>query len=140
MPGSGCVYNFGVIEFFKGVAGMIIAGVVVVAGGITWWRMDPATRHALVGGTGHILAWLGLVLLVPWATFFVSGWVAKKFNSNFAGAVLVFTYTALEAVLLAWLFGWSVSGATAWTFFVVGVLFAGVYNLLICDWLAEKME
>jgi hypothetical protein len=29
---------------------------------------------------------------------------------------------------------------SAWTFFLVGVLLSAVYNLLICDWLAEKME
>jgi hypothetical protein len=81
---------------------------------------------------------LGIVLLLPWATFFLTTWIARR-QSNAAGALLVAAYTILEAVLLGWLFGWEVPGATAWTFFVVGVLLAGVYNLLVCDWIAEKL-
>jgi len=45
-----------------------------------------------------------------------------------------------EAVLLAWLLGWGVSGAAGWTFFLLGVLVAGAYNLLIFDWLAERVR
>ena len=130
------------MDFLKTVTGKIVGGLVglaVVAAGISWWRMDPATRAMLLGGTGHIVSWLGIVLLIPWATFFVIGWVAS-FNTNFAGGVLVFAYTLIEAVLLAWLFHWKLASPTAWTFFAVGVLFAGVYNLLVCDWLAERME
>src|SRR5213076_1452355 len=54
-------------------------------------------------------------------------------------AALVFGYTALEMLLLAWLFGWSVHGATQWTFMVFGGLLAAVYNLFTCDWIAEKV-
>jgi hypothetical protein len=50
----------------------------------------------------------------------------------------VLGYTAIEATVLAWLFGWSVGGATAWVFYAAAVLLAGVYNLLACDWIAEK--
>jgi hypothetical protein len=52
---------------------------------------------------------------------------------------VVAAYTLVEAILLAWLFGWRFGGPTAWTFAVVGTLFAGVYNLLACDWIAEKV-
>ena len=31
-------------------------------------------------------------------------------------------------------------GPTAWTFFAAATLFAGVYNLFACDWIAEKIE
>src|SRR5450432_3825174 len=111
----------------------------VIASGISWWRMDEATKQTLLSGAGRITSWFGIVLLIPWATFFIIGWVAK-FQSNLAGGILVFVYTALESLLLAKLFHWSLPGATAWTFFAVGTLLAGVYNLLVCDWLAEKME
>jgi len=46
--------------------------------------------------------------------------------------------TAVEAAVLAWLFEWSVSGAAPWVFFAAATLFAGVYNLFACDWIAEK--
>jgi hypothetical protein len=51
---------------------------------------------------------------------------------------LVLTYSLVEIVALLWLFHWSIAGATAWTFLTAAGLFAAVYNLLTCDWIAEK--
>ena len=129
------------MDLLKTVTGKVVAGAVtlaVVAAGISWWQMDPAMRQMLLSGTGKIISWLGVMLLLPWATFFVTTWVAKL-ESNAAGAGLVAAYTLLEAVLLAKLFNWEIHGATAWTFVVAGTLLAGVYNLLVCDWLAERL-
>jgi len=78
------------------------------------------------------------VLFLPWASFLVIGRVGRMDN-NLAGAALVFVYTALEMLLLAWLFGWSIRGSTQWTFMVFGGLLAAVYNLFTCDWIAEKV-
>ncbi|HSI37083.1 MAG: hypothetical protein ACAI43_18980 [Phycisphaerae bacterium] len=130
------------MDFLKTVTGKVVSGIVglvVVAAGISWWRMDPETRSMLLGGTGKIVSWTGIVILAPWATFFIVGWVGRM-RSNAAGGALVFVYTLLEVLLLLWLFGWSIPNATAGTFFAVGALVAGVYNLLVCDWLAERME
>ena len=129
------------MDFLKTVAGKIISGAVaiaVIAVAISWWRMDPATRQMLLSGTGRIVSWLGIVLIAPWATFFVIGKVAKL-ESNAAGAMLVGAYTLIETLVLAWLFEWRVPGPTAWTFLIVGALFAAVYNLLACDWIAERV-
>jgi hypothetical protein len=60
-------------------------------------------------------------------------------DSNGAGAALVGGITLVEAGVLAWLFEWSIAGATAWVFYAAAVLLAGVYNLLACDWIAEKV-
>jgi hypothetical protein len=128
------------MDFLKTVTGKVIsgiAGLVIVIAGISWWRMDAGTKSMLLGGTGKIVSWFGVVLLLPWATFFMSTW-ANRLDKNAAGAALVFGYTALEALMLAWLFNWTLGGGTGWSFFVVGVLVAGVYNLLVCDWIAEK--
>jgi hypothetical protein len=129
------------MDFLKTVTGKVVGGIVsliVLIAGISWWRMDAGTKSMLLSGTGKIVSWLGVILLVPWATFFVIGWVGRM-EKNAAGAALVFAYTALEAVMLAWLFDWSPGGAIGWSFFAVGVLVAGVYNLLVCDWIAEKL-
>jgi len=129
------------MDFLKTVTGKIVGGIVslaVLTAGISWWRMDSQTKQMLLSGTGKIVSWFGIVLLVPWATFFIISWVAKM-DKNAAGAVLVFVYTLIEALMLAWLFSWSFPGATAWSFFAVGTLVAGVYNLLVCDWIAEKL-
>jgi hypothetical protein len=129
------------MEFLKTVGGKIVGGVValvVIVAGISWWRMDPAARQHLMGNAGRIAGWFGIVLFLPWATFFVIGRVGRM-ESNLAGGALVVVYTALEMVLLAWLFNWSVGGATGWTFMGFGCLLAAVYNLFTCDWIAEKV-
>ena len=129
------------MDFLKTVGGKIVTGLValaVIASAVSWWQMEPATRHAILSGAGKIAAWFGVVLLVPWASFFLIGRVAKR-ESNTAGAALVLGYTAVEAGVLAWLFDWSIAGATAWVFYAAAVLVAGVYNLLACDWIAEKV-
>jgi hypothetical protein len=129
------------MEFLKTVGGKVAGGVValvVIVAGISWWQMDPATRQNLLSNTGRIMGWFGIVLLVPWVTFFVIGRVGRM-ESNAAGAVLVVVYTALEMVLLAWLFEWKVAGAVGWTFLALGCLLAAVYNLFTCDWIAEKV-
>ena len=128
------------MDFLKSVGGKVVTGAVilaVVAAAISWWQMDPETRHMLLAGTGRIVSWFAVVLVVPWAGFFVVGRVARLDN-NAAGAALVLFITTVEAVLLAWLFGWSIAGAAAWVFFAAAALFAGVYNLFTCDWIAEK--
>lgn len=128
------------MEFLKSTAGKVLSAALalaVVVGAVSWWRMDPAVRQDLLSGTGKVVGWLLGVVLWPWATFFVIGRVAKL-ESNLAGGVLVAGYTVLEGALLLWLFGWTLGGPTAWTFGVIGVLFAGVYNLFTCDWIAEK--
>lgn len=130
------------MKLLESVTGKVVAGVMglaVVIGGITWWQTPQATRDAFLAGVGHILAWAGIVLVAPWASVLVVGWVARR-DTNLAGGILVGGMTLLEAVLLAWLFGWHMGGAAAWTFFLLGVLVAGAYNLLICDWLAERVS
>jgi len=129
------------MEFLKTVGGKIVGGVValgVIIAGISWWRMDPAARQHLMSNAGKIASWFGIVLFLPWASFFVIGRVGQM-DSNLAGASLVLVYTALEMLLLAWLFGWSIHGSTQWTFMVFGGLLAAVYNLFTCDWIAEKV-
>jgi hypothetical protein len=129
------------MEFLKTITGKIVTGLVglaVVAGGISWWSADPSTRHMLISGSGKIMGWFGIVLILPWATFFLIRMAAQR-DSNLAGAVLVMCYTIPELVLLAWLFNWHVPNTTAWVFLILGGLVAGVYNLLTCDWLAEKV-
>jgi hypothetical protein len=129
------------MEFLKTVTGKVVSGLValgVIAAAISWWQMEPQTRQMLVSGTGKIVGWVLVILVLPWATFFVSTGVAK-YDSNLAGILLVISYTVLEVLLLAWLFDWSIHGAAAWTFLIVGGLFAGAYNLFTCDWIAEKL-
>jgi hypothetical protein len=117
----------------------IAFALVAIVAGISWYQADPATRSALVSGVGKGFAWFAAVALLPFATFFLIGRVAKT-GTNSAGAVLVAGYTLLAFLLLGLLFGFADHGKTAWVFITTGTLFAAVYNLFICDWLAEKLE
>jgi hypothetical protein len=129
------------MEFLKSVGGKIVAGLValaVIASAISWFQMAPETRQELLSGAGKIAAWFGVVLFVPWAAFLIIGRVARL-ESNAAGAVFVLGITAIEATVLAWLFEWTIAGPTGWVFYAAAVLVAGVYNLLACDWIAEKV-
>jgi len=129
------------MEFLKSISGRIVTGLValgVVAAAISWWQMDESTRQTLVAGTGRILAWFGVMLAWPWVSFAIIARVARM-ESNLAGGVLVGAYTVAEVILLAWLFHWHMPNATAWTFLVLGGLVSGVYNILVCDWIAEKV-
>jgi hypothetical protein len=130
------------MEFLKTITGKIVTGLValgVIAAAISWWQMDPATRQTLLSGTGRIFSWLGIVLILPWASFFIISRVARL-QSNFAGGLLIAGYTIAEALLLAGLFHWHLPNPTAWTFLIVGGLFAAAYNLFTCDFIAEKVE
>jgi len=130
------------MEFFKTITGKVVSGLVglaVIITAISWYRMDEQTKQALLSGTGKIFSWLGIVLVVPWLSFAIIGRV-NKMQSNTAAAVLVIAITIVELVILGWLFNWSIAGRTAWTFLILGGLVAGVYNLLTCDWIAEKVE
>jgi hypothetical protein len=130
------------MDFLKTVTGKVVSGIValaVILAVISWWRMDDETKQRLLSGTGKIVAWFGVMLVLPWALFFVAGWVGRL-ESNLASGTFVVLLTALDATLLAWLFDWSLPGPTAWAFFVAATLLAGVYNLFTCDWIAEKVS
>ena len=130
------------MDFLKSTAGKIVTGLialVVIAGVIFLITMDPAVRSRLIDGAGKIAAWIGIVLVLPWATFAIIARVARL-QSNRAGAILIFIYTGLETAGLAWLFDWHLTGHGPITFLILGGLLAAVYNLLTCDWIAEKLE
>src|SRR5687767_2551969 len=108
------------MELLKTVTAKIVGGacaLAVIVGGISWWRMDDETRSMILGGAGRITGWLAIVMLFPFAAFFIIARVAR-IESNFAAGLLVLVITALEVVLLAWLFNWNIRGAPAWTFLV----------------------
>ncbi len=129
------------MEFIKSIAGKLVTGAValaVIATAVAWYQADQSTRDTLVSGTGRVISWLGIVLAVPWASFALISWVARR-DSNMAGGLLIAGYTIAEAIGLAWLFHWHINGGTAWAFVLFAALFAGVYNLFACDWIAEKV-
>jgi FtsH-binding integral membrane protein len=117
-------------------AGLVMA---VFAIAIAWWRLDDAAHSAILSRIGRILAWIAGVVALPFVTFALIAWIARR-DSNAAGAALVIGYTLVEAGTLAWLFDFAIRTPGAWTAFVAATLLAGLYNLLVCDWIADRIQ
>jgi len=128
-------------EIGKYVGGKVITAILffaVVAGGY-WCYTHPEQLRALGTLAKYVLIWLGLVLVLPWASFFMTGWVVRQ-DSNIAGGLLLFGLTLIDALVAFYLADWSVSGAVTWMVLLFGFLSAGVYNFIVCDWQAARLE
>lgn len=133
---------FPAMDWLKGIGGKILTAALVLGvavAGYGWYEAGPETRSLILSSVGKIIGWLLAVILIPWASFLVIGWVARK-DSNAAGVVLVGLMTIIEAVGLWWLFDFSITGGAAWSMAIAAVLLAAVYNVFTCDWIAEKVE
>ncbi|MBC7784608.1 MAG: hypothetical protein H7144_12290 [Burkholderiales bacterium] len=125
----------------KRIAGVVLTGAValgVIIGAISWFQMSPQDRAEMLGSVGRVLVWLGIAAVLPWATYFFTTLVAKR-ESNLLAGVMIAAYTFVDGAALWLLF--ELSGlSTAGIFLIVlGLLSALTYNLLVCDWIAEKM-
>jgi hypothetical protein len=123
------------------VGGKVLTGILVVSGAasVIWFWNHPEQLSSIWAVMKSVLVWLGLVLVLPWATFFVTGWVVKK-DSNLAGALLLIGLTLVDALFAFYLSDWSVSGALTWMVLLLGFLSAGVYNFLACEFQAARFE
>lgn len=128
------------MDLLKAIGLKIVGGLTslgVLLGVIAFWRMEPSTREALWTGIGRLIGWTVVVLAVPWVTFSLIGWIARM-ERNAAGAALVAGYTVLEVATLGWLFQGILAGA-GWLLVGAAGAMAALYNLLACDWIAEKV-
>ena len=129
------------MDFLKGIGGKVIGGAVllgVVVAAVAFYQAGPEGRKAFFDASGKIVGWTLIVALVPWALFWLVTKVAKR-DSNGAAGALIGGVTGVELLALWWMFGFGVGGAIPVAFFAVAALLAGVYNLLACDWIADKL-
>ena len=129
------------MDFLKTMTGKVVSGLVA------WRSLPPGSRggrwirqpaECCLTGTGKIVSWMGIVLIVPWATFFVIGRVAK-FDNNLAGSDLVGGVYPDRGAGAGLAFRLAHPSRHRLDFFILGGLFAAVYNLFTCDWIAEKV-
>ena len=109
----------------------------VIGAAVAYYDLSPAERSAMWGHVGRALVWLGIVLVLPWATFFLTTAVARR-ESNAVGAGLVAGYTLVDVAVLLLLVG-TPGGTFLVCLSVLGLLVALTYNLLVCDWVAERL-
>ena len=124
------------------VGGKVITAILVVggAGAVIWFWKHPEQLEAIWRTIKYVLVWLGFVLVLPWATFFVTPWVMSK-ESNTTAALMLLAY-ALADVIVAFLLIGGVRGLGVLDWFVrlLGFLAAGVYNLKVCEFQAIRVE
>ena len=126
----------------KYVGGRVLTAVLAVSvfGAGLWFWKHPEHLELIWRIIKYVLVWLGVVLVLPWATFFVTTWVVAK-ESNAAAGVMLFGYVVADAALALYLLG-GVAGhdALTWMVLFLGFLSAGVYNFLVCEYLAARQE
>lgn len=121
----------------KVVTAVLTAG--VIGAGIWFWR-HPEHLQTIWTTVKYVLAWIGFVVVLPWATFFVTPWVMRK-ESNGAAALMLAGYLAVDMVVAFWMIGGVRGlGSLSWTVLILGFLSAGVYNLKACEYQAERAE
>ena len=125
----------------KYVGGKVISAVLIVTGAasLIWFWKNPEDLRTIWSVMKGVLVWLGLVLVLPWASFMLNRWVIQR-ESNTAAGLLLLGLTAVNALFAFYLVGWDVGGALSWMVLLLGFLCAGVYNFLVCDFQAARLE
>jgi hypothetical protein len=125
----------------KFVGAKVLTALLVVSAGasLIWFWKHPEVLQALWAGLKGVLAWLGFVIVLPWSLFFVTVKVVKM-ESNQAAVALVLGFLAVDIIVALWLADWSITGALTWVVVLLGFLTAGVYNFLVCDYVADQLD
>ncbi len=125
----------------KFIGGKVLTAVLVVAAGasLIWAWNNPEALQSVWATSKVALVWLGFVLVFPWAMFFVPVKVVKL-ESNAAAAAMLLGYLAVDIVVAYWLADWSIHGTLTWAVVLLGFLAAGVYNFVVCDYVATRTE
>ena len=125
----------------KYVGGKVLTAILVVLvfGCGLWAWKHPDELRTIGNVLKYVAIWLGIVLVLPWAMFPVVPWVVKK-ESNLAAGLLLSGITALDVVIALLMTGVSGLGTLTWMVLVLGFLSAGVYNSVVCNFQANRIE
>lgn len=126
----------------KYVGGRVLTAILVVSsfGAGVWFWKHPEQLQTIWMTIKYVLVWLGFVLVLPWATFFVTPWVLK-FDSNLAAGVMLAGYSLADVALALYLIGGPLGhDSLTWGVLLLGFLSAGVYNFMACEHQAECLE
>ncbi len=129
-------------EIGQHVGGKVISGVVAlgtIGAGIWFWK-HPEHLETIWMTIKYVLVWIGIVLALPWATFFLTSWVVAK-DSNVAAVLMLVGYLVADAIVAFCLIGRIRGlGGFTWMILLLGFLAAAVYNLKACEHQAERLE
>lgn len=128
--------------FGQYIGGKVISAVLVVSGAaaVIWFWRHPEQLAALWQTMKYVAAWIGFVLILPWAAWFVTRWVVSL-ESNAAAYALLAGLTLADAVVAICLIGGARGlGMLSWIVLILGFLAALVYNLMVCEYQAGRLE
>ena len=124
------------------VGGKVITAILIVsgAGAIMWFWKHPEQLETIWQTLKYAMVWLGLVIVLPWAGFFITSWVVSK-DSNAAAALMLLGYLLADVIVaLCLLGGISGYGTLTWIVLLLGFLCAAVYNFKVCEYQAGRLE
>ncbi len=124
------------------IGAKVVTTILVVsgAGAVIWFWRHPEQLETIWETLKYALVWIGIVLVLPWAMFFVTAWAISK-DSNKAAGLILLGYVVLDAIVAFALIGrWSGLGALTWLILLLGFLCAGVYNYKVCEYQASRLE
>lgn len=124
------------------VGAKVITAVLFVSSALTviWFWRNPEQLQAIWQVVKYAMVWLGIVLVIPWAAFLVTRWVVSL-ESNTAAGLMLLGYVGADAIVAFILIGRiSGLGGLTWMVLVLGFLSAGVYNYLVCEYQASRLE
>lgn len=124
------------------IGGKVVTAILVVAvggAGIWFWK-HPEDLRTIWQTIKYAVAWIGIVLMLPWATFFVTPWVVSK-DSNAAAMAMLLGYLAADVAVAVWMMGTLRGhGTLTWMVLFLGFLAAAVYNFKACEYQADRAE
>jgi len=124
------------------IGAKVVTAILVVsgAGAVIWFWKHPEQLETIWSTLKYVAAWMGFVLVLPWATFFITPWVVSK-ESNAAAGLMLAGYVLVDALVAFWMLG-GVGGHNSftWLLLILGFLAAAVYNLKVCEYQAERLE
>lgn len=122
------------------VGGKVLTAILIVTGGagLLYFYKHPEQWDALWSIIGRVATWAGIVMVVPWVCFWATHWAVRR-DSNAAGVAVMTAYLAVDVTAALLLAGVHGHGVFAWTVFAFGFLAAAVYNLVVCDYQAERL-
>ncbi len=123
------------------VGGKVITAILVVAsaGAVIWFWKHPEQLETIWQTLKYVVVWLAFVLVLPWATFFVTPWVVSK-ESNAAAALMLLGYSLADVIVAFLLIGSVPGDMMTWFVLLLGFLSAGVYNFKVCEYQADRLE
>ncbi len=124
------------------ITGKVVTAILVVAGGaaLIWFWRHPEQLSAIWQTLKYVVTWIGFVLVLPWALFFITPWVAKM-ESNAAAGIMLAGYVAADSSVAFYLIGGLRGlGSLSWMVLILGFLCAGVYTLMVCNYQAGRLD